>query len=491
MRRAEYVYAAAKYYRSIFDSKRGDISPLMRTFNRGNYTTGLAFGQDKNFLSTKTQSHIGEKIGTVKKIVGQKILVDLKENLGKGSAMKILRSGEEVGNAVYKDGAQGVFDYKGEPKIGDDVCVTTDTSLILPENKLLPITVDVQVLAEKPITAAAAVNGEKIEIKGGISQTSKTKPLTAEKIIEIFEKVDKYPFLPKIKAQTKDAFVPISTLNQFRRNFYSLLYNKVTEMPPRKKGNLILPQYNPKQPKNRKIAVIDSEFDFDLSKINIAIFAPIDYKSDTEFEAFFDKTVSVAEKYLYLAAFLTEKDVEIIGKNIEKFDGIYCENLAADSLAKKWNKKIFYGTGANVFNSFDIADKDGYVCLSNELTKYESAKLDGENIFVHAYGGIALMNYIYCPFEKKCEKCSVKKWSTLTDESGREFALRRYILDGCRFQLFNCLPLAGEWSGNTLINMLSLNEKQKRVILQNFENSDKVKALLGKYTTGHTTKPVK
>jgi len=491
MRRAEYVYAAAKYYRNILDGKNSDISPLMRTFNRGNYTKGLAFGQDKNFLSTVAQSHIGEKIGTVRKIVGQKIVVDLKENLSKGSAMKILHNGEEVGNAVYKDGAQGIFDYKGEPKTGDDVCVTTDTSLVLPENKLLPITVEVKVIAENPIFAAAKINGETIEIEGEISQTSKTKPLTTEKIIEIFEKVDKYPFLPKITAQTIDAFVPISTLNQFRRDFYSLLYNKVTEIPSRKKGNLVLPQYTPKQPKIRKVAVIDSEFDFDLSKIDIAIFAPTNYKSDAEFKAFFEKTISVTEKYLYLPAYLTEKDVEIIDKNIERFDGIYCENLSASGLAKKWSKKIFHGTGANVFNSFDIADKDGCVCLSNELTKYESEKLNGENIFVHAYGGIAIMNYIYCPFEKKCEKCSAKEWSTLTDESGREFGLRRYILDGCRFQLFNCLPLAGDWSGNALINMLSLNAKQKRVIMQNFENADKVKELLGKYTTGHTPKPVK
>lgn len=491
MRRAEYVYAAAKYYRNIFDGKYADISPLMRTFNRGNYTKGLAFGQDKNFLSTKTQSHIGEKIGTIKKIVGQKIVVDLKENLTYGSAMKILHNGEEVGNAIFKDGAQGVFDYKGEPKIGDDVCITTDTSLVLPENKLLPITVEVQVLAEKPIFAVAKINGKTIEIKGEVSQTSKTKPLTAEKIIEIFEKVDKYLFSPKITVQTKGAFVPISTLNQFRRDFYSLFYNKVTVMPPRKKGDLVLPQYNIKQPKQRKIAVIDSEFDIDLSKIEIAIFAPINYKSDAEFETFFERTIVLAEKYLYLPAYLTEKDIEIIGKNIERFDGIYCENLAASGLAKKWNKKIFYGTGANVFNSFDIADKEGFICLSNELTKYESEKLNGENIFVHAYGGIAIMNYIYCPFEKKCEKCLAKEWSTLTDESGREFLLRRYIIDGCRFQLFNCLPLAGEWSGNTLINMLSLNAKQKRVIIQNFENTDKVKELLAKYTTGHTTKPAK
>ena len=55
MRRPEYVAAAVRYYRLLLDGgtekeKVAALSDLKRTYNRGNYTKGLAFGQDKRFL---------------------------------------------------------------------------------------------------------------------------------------------------------------------------------------------------------------------------------------------------------------------------------------------------------------------------------------------------------------------------------------------------------------------------------------------------------
>ncbi|HPG92851.1 MAG TPA: DUF3656 domain-containing protein [Clostridia bacterium] len=360
----------------------------------------------------------------------------------------------------------------------------------MPEKKLLPISVDIKIIAEKPILAKTVIKGETVEILGEITQTSKTKPLTNDMIKNVFAKADKFPFQPTITVETQDAFVAVSTLNQFRRDFYAKIYEKLTKLPERTQGELELPNYLAQHPKKNKIAVIDSQFDFDTSKIDIAIFAPSNYKDKKSFDNFFLNTNAVKEKYLYVPAFLTEKDIEILGNRVDKFDGIFCENLATKNLATKWGKKVFYGTGANIFNKIDIADKNGYICLSNELTTRESEVMDGENIFVNAFGGIAVMDIIYCPFGKKCANCKAKEWSKLTDESGREFPLRRYILDECRFQLFNCLPLAGSWNGNILINLLSLNQKQKSIVMENFENEKRLKELLGKYTTGHSVKPV-
>lgn len=67
LRSAEYVSAATEYYRNILDGKNPEESyrKLRRAFNRGNYTKGLAFGQDTNLISAKTPGHIGETVGTV------------------------------------------------------------------------------------------------------------------------------------------------------------------------------------------------------------------------------------------------------------------------------------------------------------------------------------------------------------------------------------------------------------------------------------------
>ena len=68
MRRPEYVSAAVKYYKNLLKNVENSaaLSDLKRTFNRGNYTKGLAFGQDKSFISSQVQGHIGEFVGIIK-----------------------------------------------------------------------------------------------------------------------------------------------------------------------------------------------------------------------------------------------------------------------------------------------------------------------------------------------------------------------------------------------------------------------------------------
>ena len=61
MRRPEYVAAAVGYYKD-----KVSLSSLKRTYNRGNYTKGLAFGQNKSFISSAVQGHIGEFAGIIK-----------------------------------------------------------------------------------------------------------------------------------------------------------------------------------------------------------------------------------------------------------------------------------------------------------------------------------------------------------------------------------------------------------------------------------------
>ena len=75
MRRPEYVAAAVKYYKNLLAgaNDNGGLSDLKRTYNRGNYTKGLAFGQDKSLISSAVQGHIGEFVGTVKVLNGKYI----------------------------------------------------------------------------------------------------------------------------------------------------------------------------------------------------------------------------------------------------------------------------------------------------------------------------------------------------------------------------------------------------------------------------------
>lgn len=499
MRRPEYVAAATRYYRALLDGKTPDISPLKRAFNRGGYTHGLTFGQDENFISSKTQSHIGEKIGVVKRTEKGKILVETSEKLTAGSAMKILRGGREVGNALFDGPEPFVLKGSGDIRKGDDVFITTDAALAedFPLKKL-PVSVTAKLAAGGPAELKAKAGSTEHIVTGNIVEKANKTPLSVTNITEAMNKTDKFPFAPAVSVDTKDAFLPLSALNALRRELYSGLYEKLTALPPRGYGKLTLPDGMPAgtlpRPSGRKTAVIASDFSFDFAGANIAVFAPEDYRDKKRFETFFDQTREIPQKYLYIPVFAPGRDIDILRNASEGFDGIYAQNIAGAKMAAEWGKKIFWGPGAHIFNRIDLMGMEGeYFCLSNELTKNESDVLTkgaGKTVFRHALGGINVMTFAYCPFGKNCKNCRVKEWSALTDQSGRVFPLRRILLGGCLFELFNCVPLVGDTEGNILLNALTLSKGQTEFMLKNLGGTQRIKENLGAFTTGHTFKPV-
>ncbi|MBQ2702076.1 MAG: U32 family peptidase, partial [Clostridia bacterium] len=135
MRRPEYVGAATRYYRLLLDGAQeknlsSALSDLKRTYNRGNYTKGLAFSQDKRFLSPLVQGHMGEKVGVIK-VVNGKYAVESSFRPRTGDGFKILREGKEVGGAFFEKNIQRGFTVSSKVRLknGDGVFVTTDQAV--------------------------------------------------------------------------------------------------------------------------------------------------------------------------------------------------------------------------------------------------------------------------------------------------------------------------------------------------------------------------
>ena len=154
------------------------------------------------------------------------------------------------------------------------------------------------------------------------------------------------------------------------------------------------------------------------------------------------------ERYLYLPPFFTSKDEELIAPYLEQFDGIYCEGSYGIRLAEKYHKKLFAGTGFNLTNRYAVAEAEkaaDYFVLSKEISLREAESLSAQNAFYLAGGGIKVMDLVYCPFLKDCKNCDRRKRYSLTDEEGRAFPLRRYVLTGaCRFEVYNCARLEAD-----------------------------------------------
>ena len=491
MRRKEYVAAAVKYYRALLGGveekeKAQKLSDLKRAYNRGNYTRGLAFGQDKRFLSRAVQGHLGEKVGVVK-VVGGKYFVESVFRPSKGDGFKILREGQEVGGAFYEStqGRGFILSSKLRLKNGDGVFVTTDTaamarSLSGERKRLLRLSL-VFAVGERAI-----VSGDGVEVVSEFTiEEAKTGALSEEEVKRCFEKVDALPLRVEFeKLEIKGrGFVPKSALNAFRREFY----RQWTEKTARTKN--IEPAFKSFPTpaffgENSKTAVISD--DFTGVKTEIAIYKPSSYFTALP-ESFLRGDF---EKYVYCPPLMTDEELcRLFSTAAEYGLGVYADNYAAVYAAKASGVKLFAGTGFNLTNSLSIAEllKEScvvYYALSKELSVKESEGLTGEKAFSLTHGDIKLMDLCYCPFGKSCLSCDRRTAYTLTDEIGRAFPVRRYEVDGeCRFEVFNCAKLVGR--GVPLAGRLIEVTAEKEKAAANATTEEQQRKSYEKYTSGH------
>lgn len=492
MRRPEYVAAAVRYYKKILARQNADreLSDLKRTYNRGNYTKGLAFGQDKRLLSPSVQGHIGEKVGVLK-IVGGKYYVASSFRPAEGGGFKILRQGVEVGGGSFLSAdRQGFYlSSRARLKNGDGVFLTTDTALgkrLLSEHRKKPLEIELSAAENAPLCARC---GAVRLCSDFIAESAKNSPLRAEELRECFLKTDGLPFDVSVNVcLSGSCFVPKSRLNAFRRDFFAALWQSLTA-----NGNIRY-DYNPvsfdfpvpmSAETKKKRAVIGT--DFKGIEADIYICKPSDYADDGAYE--FD--AEAGEKFLYLPAFLSDEDLQSAKKHIGKFDGIYAEGTYGILCAREWGKKLFAGTGFNLTNACAVTAamaEGAYYALSKELNFAEQKPLAGGNAFVLSAGDVKVMDLIYCPFGKKCSACEKRDRYTLTDEEGRKFPVRRYRASGnCRFELFNCAPLnACQDFANALIDISALPVSAAKGVVGHCFERDALKEILPKSTAGHS-----
>lgn len=495
MRRAEYVAAAVRYYRALLDgakSTAGAFSDLRRTYNRGNYTKGLAFGQDKRLLSPAVQGHIGEKVGVVKVING-KYTVESPFQPHAGDAFKILRDGKEICGATYQKSEDRAFilNSKIRLKNGDGVFVTTDTEVA---NRVLSAKKEGEIhlkLSFKEGDFAKVSCGALFLQSAERLPSAQSRPLTTDELKTCFAKTDGLPVTVVFDEidLVGNIFIPKSALNAFRRAFYVMLAERIA-----KKGNAQY-TYQPFAPvkqsgKNTKTAVIAT--DFEGVETDIAIYKADDYAAPLP-DSFKNGNF---EKYLLYPSFATEEDLRALCARLQetKIDGIYAENYGGITFAKTHGIKLFAGTGFNLTNGLSVQtlcqeDCLAYYALSKELNGEELSALVGERAFALSGGGIKLMDLCYCPFGKTCRQCDQKSVYRLTDEGGRVFPVRRYrCVDGnCRFEVYNCADLisSGAKNAGKLLDLTLVAPKDKGRAILAKEDENKQKQTYRNYTSGH------
>lgn len=278
MKRPEYAAAVTSIYRKYVDYYleygkekyqdivrsdvfNQDMMDLMDIYNRGGFSGGYGKTYNgKKMMSMTRPNHSGVYVGDVVKVEKGQVKIDLKENINSQDVLEI-RDGEDKGYEFTSkdpmDAGRILTANIGKAKLKVDLKVyrTKNNSLL---DKISKEYIDQDV--KQAINGSLyAKSGERLELtisSNNISVTSyqdmvqeaTKQPMTKEKLLAPIMKTGESPYyFEKLDVQMGDnIFVPVSWLNEIRREAIELLQENVMDRYRRdlkkdqKEGNITL-----------------------------------------------------------------------------------------------------------------------------------------------------------------------------------------------------------------------------------------------------------
>lgn len=481
MKRPEYVATVIDGYRKTIDEYLATnklnvsdetINDLYTIFNR-KFTKGLLLGDvGKDMMNSQLPNNQGLYVGTVvdynKKAKRLKIKLanTLKKgdgiNLGGGTIGRIIKNGniETIG---YK-GETIELDFVGEARKGQIVFKTSDSELMdrvqatfTQDKEFVKNIIDAKItikLGQKPILTLKDRHSNEATIEGDkIVEEAMKVALSKEKVETQLRKLGNTPYeLDLLEIELDDnVSLPISLLNQMRRDCIELLDKERVSIKNRKYKNKIV-KYKPvlyNRNKQQEISVKVKN----LEQLESALECGVDriYYEDTNT---IDKAMSLAMKYnkkvIYPAPrIIRNKEYNHLAKaNNAGVESVQVGNYGSIDYFK--DKKLNIDYYLNAFNSETInyykeigADT---LCISQELNINEikeTIKYTDINIESVVYGYTPLMITEYCPMgvivrdckkDKRVAKCKESIYA-LRNSKGDEFRVSQDIF--CRSTIYN------------------------------------------------------
>ena len=276
---------------------------------------------------------------------------------------------------------------------------------------------------EKIRLKCSCLTYESVAESDELFETPLKNPISKERILESLSKCGGTPFYMQ-KASVDDEpdyFLPISTINNLRREALESIEKQMSSIPERKTNDFIF------SPEGKSYVDIKTYCSFDnISQI------PDNISADLIFlPAGTDDTIIRENGYgleLPHGMFGKQKRVERILAETSA-DMVLCHTLDSFALTRKSNKKIVLSPSMNILNSISaqIAKDLG----ADELMVSNECILDNANSLqspvakgIFAYGRIPLMVTRNCPVKngKSCEEC--RRSSYITDRMGIHFPVK-------------------------------------------------------------------
>lgn len=428
MRSSEYAFCAAQVY-SGNCAQNDKMLALKSAFNRGDYCTAYFYDDAPfNIIYSKIQGNIGVPLGRITGVRGKSVAVQgyTPHTL---DGFKILRDGNEICGAHV---ANGQIVAESNCRVGDALNRTFDGELsdrAKSAKRKVAISVDITLQAtELPSATVLFRNNATIKVVGlQPAQPAISCGISKDDVINAFKKTGEFPFEPKIDITLGDSvFMPISALNEFRRDVYRKTYNAILANYQTKRSNA---PYNGLSYKKFDIdgtgIVVESGDDMESSVINRADFFIVNPRDYADFSV--PKTCKPILLNMPVTMRGNDKKVLLNAVNRRDIDGVVSNNLYTFELT---NKPILLGCGHNIIGNSEYP----------HIVSFESDEID-ETGFAYVFGYAPVMTLCHCPYGK-CVDCSGT--DVLKDDGGRTFRMRRYRSAHCYWQLLNCVPIYSE-----------------------------------------------
>lgn len=485
LKRPEYVATIANSYRNAIDAMdnghfrkadEAEMTGLRQIFSRGGFMRGYAMGaEDAGVIDPARVSHGGVKIGRVEFAAGNMARVRLERNLDDGDGLQI-RTAQGDAELIYaghdtEAGQIAVVRLRPDirTKAGDEVYrLTSEKQLQWARSLAIPaIPADMALIAYpgKPLALTMTDGENSVTVTGDTVAPAQSRAMSEEDARRSLGKLSDTPFsLRVLTVQTAGAFVPVSALNQLRREACQQLAEARIAAFTRKAGreepadDLIYPD----TPDAPSMAIVRTREQADAMQgaADLLVWYPEDFRADVLESGLRDMPDGV---WLQLPTVCEEKTLDaldaFVQRNAGKLGGIVLGSVG--QLGRTWNVPMGAGSGIPVMNrraaQFLLEQGCRFVTASSELSGAELRTLMQNHppVVVPAYGREQLMLLHHCPARTylgltkghaACRMCDQHSpdalaGQTLTDRRGTVYPLLRQRLpEGCLVRLMNALP---------------------------------------------------
>lgn len=331
----------------------------------------------------------------------------------------------------------------------------------------VPIYISAEIKENEKAHITISDTENNVEVFGEIPQDAINRPTSAEDVKKQLSKTGGTPYYVK-EAEVfvgENLSYPLSGLNALRRQ----ALDELTEKRTKAKDHIINEIKLQKEVNTRKndivIRVNDIKQLDDISD-DVAVIVPIDKIKDdilSRFSCVIGELPSI---------FFDESKIKM-----PPIKHLYCDNIGAINIAKKYNLTIVGGWGLNILNSqsvFALKDMGAKACTIS----FEASKRNVEEVSnpiptgIIGYGYLPLMRMRACPVGN-CKNCN--GINVMTDRKNVNFTLicnnKQYVT------LLNSLPL---YVGDKNIRA------DFHVLYFTLENSKEVKRIYNMYKNGET-----